>query len=283
MTAQNKKPNLDTKNEITWCPGCWNYLVLNSVKKALGNLIASGIKHEELAMVVGIGCHAKIFDYLNISGIYGLHGRVLPTMLGIKLGNPNLSVIGFAGDGDTYSEGMEHFIHACRYNADMTLVVFDNRAFSLTTGQSTPTSQLGYKNKAEPLGEFNFPMNPLKLALVSGATFVARCNAKDLVETPKIIEQAVKHKGFAFVELLEDCLIFNPSIKEVEGKMYKLDERKRGMDEVMKLAGEWDYNSKSGKIPLGIFYQEEKPILEDKWPQLLDLKKKKLSWNGLKK
>src|SRR3989344_4635858 len=111
MTAQNKKPNLDTKNEITWCPGCWNYLVLNSVKKALGNLIASGIKHEELAMVVGIGCHAKIFDYLNISGIYGLHGRVLPTMLGIKLGNPNLSVIGFAGDGDTYSEGMEHFIH----------------------------------------------------------------------------------------------------------------------------------------------------------------------------
>jgi len=106
------KDKLKTKEIITWCPGCPNFLILESAKKAFASLIDKGLKQENIVITTGIGCHAKIFDYLNVNGIYGLHGRVIPTALGIKLGNPDLTVVGFAGDGDTYSEGMAHFIHA---------------------------------------------------------------------------------------------------------------------------------------------------------------------------
>lgn len=262
-----KNIELKTKNEITWCPGCPNHCILESVKLMLAKLISEGSKQENFVMVTGIGCHAKIFDYLNISGIYGLHGRVLPTCLGVKLGNPNLTVLGFAGDGDTYAEGMEHFIHAGRYNANMTFIVHDNQSFSLTTGQATPTSQQGYKNKAQPFGEFNFPLNPLKLALAAGMSFIARANARDIKHTAEIMEKAVKHKGFSFVEIIQDCLIFNPEINNKDKLMYKITDN-RDKEKAMKLAEEWDYNGKNGKIPLGIIYQEEKLILEEKWPQL---------------
>ena len=273
------KENLSTKNVNTWCPGCLNFMILESIKRALVKIIKQGKRQEELAIVTGIGCHGKTFDYLNVSGIYGLHGRVLPMALGLKLGNPNLTVLGLAGDGDTYSEGMSHFIHVGRYNANLTLVVYDNQSFSLTTGQSTPTSQQGYKNKAEPLGEFNFPLNPIKLALASGASLVARCNAKDIEHTAKIIEQAIKHNGFSFVEVIQDCLIFNLEINNKDKLMYKI---KNGSDikKAMALAEEWDYNSKKGKIPLGIIYQEFKPTLTEKWPQLSQLKKKKVGWKN---
>ncbi|MCD4759456.1 2-oxoacid:ferredoxin oxidoreductase subunit beta [archaeon] len=253
--------NLDTKNEITWCPGCSNFMILNSVKKAIKK---SKIKN--FTMVTGIGCHAKIFDYLNISGIYGLHGRVLPTMLGIKIGNPKLNVIGFAGDGDTYSEGLSHFISAGRYNSNMTLLVHDNQSFSLTTGQVTPTSQQGFKAKSEPLGNFNTPLNPLKLALSSGITFIARCDSKDIDHTAKIIEQAIKHKGFAFVEIIQTCLIFNKEMNNLSKYTYKVNNS--NMKKAIILADKWNYNSKKGKIPIGIIYKEKRKTLEENWPQL---------------
>src|SRR3989344_5232883 len=180
-----------TKEENTWCPGCPDYYILISARKAIAKLINEGYKRENFAMAAGIGCHGKIFDYLNINGVYGLHGRVLPLLLGMKLGNPNLNVIGFAGDGDTYSEGMSHFIHAGRYNADTTLIVHDNQSFSLTSGQATATTQQGFKSKAEPLGNFNEPISPIKLALVSGASFIARCNARDIEHTAEIMEKAI--------------------------------------------------------------------------------------------
>lgn len=275
----NKKNELGTKNENTWCPGCPNFLILESVKKALNKLVDSGkYKQTDFAMVTGIGCHAKIFDYLNISGIYGLHGRVIPTALGIKLGNPNLNVLGFAGDGDTYAEGMAHFIHAARYNANMTLVVHDNQSFSLTTGQSTPTSQQGYKNKAKPLGEFNKPLNPIMLALASGMSFVARCNARDINHTAEVLEKAIKHNGFSFVEVIQDCLVFNVDSNKKDELMYKISDN-NNMGNARKMAEEWDYNNKHGKIALGVIYfREGDKSLEDKWPQLMDLKKKGVSW-----
>jgi len=273
------KENLNTKNEITWCPGCSNFMILESAKKAIAKLMAEGEKQENFAIVTGIGCHAKIFDYINVSGFYGLHGRVLPTCLGIKLGNPNLKVIGFAGDGDTYAEGMAHFIHAGRFNADMTLVVHDNQSFSLTTGQATPTSQIGYKSKAEPLGEANQPLNPIKLALASGMGFIARCNAKDIAHTSEILEKAMKHKGFSFVEIIQDCLIFNKDMNNKNEMMYKIPDNKN-KTKAEKLADEWDYNSKKGKIPIGIIYEAQKPSLDEVWPQLAKLKKKKVGWKG---
>jgi 2-oxoglutarate ferredoxin oxidoreductase subunit beta len=272
------KNNLSTLNENTWCPGCPNFMILESVKKVINKLIeGESYKQEDFAMVTGIGCHAKIFDYLNISGIYGLHGRVIPTAMGITLGNPNLTVIGFAGDGDTYAEGMAHFIHAGRYNANMTLIIHDNQNFSLTTGQATPTSQQGYKNKAKPLGEFNLPLNPIKLALASGASFIARCNARDITHTIEVLEKAIKHQGFSFVEIIQDCLIFNLEANDKDKLMYKISDNK-DKGKAQKLAEEWDYNNKHGKIPLGVIYRERKKTLEEKWPQLSRLKKKGKCW-----
>jgi 2-oxoglutarate ferredoxin oxidoreductase subunit beta len=227
-------------------------MILESVKKAIAS---SGFKQEDFSMATGIGCHAKIFDYINISGVYGLHGRVIPTCLGMTLANPKLKVIGFAGDGDTYSEGMAHFIHAGRFNPNMTLIVHDNQSFSLTTGQPTPTSQKGYISKASPDGEKNYPINPIKLALASGIKFVARTNARDINHTAKIIEAAIKHKGFSFVEIIQDCLIFNTDMNAKDNLMYKIKENKnKKIAEV--LADKWNYNSKKGKIPLGILYSE---------------------------
>ncbi len=269
----NKKIELGTENEKTWCPGCPNFMILESVKKAIMALINDGVKHENFVMVTGIGCHAKIFDYLNISGFYGLHGRVLPTAVGITLGNPTLTLLGFAGDGDTYAEGMAHFIHAGRYNANMTFIVHDNQSFSLTTGQATPTSQQGYKNRAEPLGEFNKPFNPIKLALAAEMSFIARCNARDIGHTAEILVKAIKHNGFSFVEIIQDCLIFNRDANNKDALMYKISDNK-DITQAWKFAEQWDYNSKKGKIPLGVIFSEEKPTLDDKWPQLVNMKKK---------
>jgi len=247
----------DTKYEITWCPGCTNFFILASVKKALENL---GLRKEEVVMATGIGCHAKIFDYIDIGGVYCLHGRTIPIAEGIKIGNPKLKVLAFAGDGDTYNEGMEHFVHACRFNADITLIVHDNRAFSLTTGQATATSPQNFKSKVEPKGEFLAPLNPILLALSAGASFIARANAKDIEGTAKILEEAIKHKGFSYVEVLQDCLIFS-SRKDLDKDTYKVDNRK-DKEKAFKLAREWDYNSR-GKIPIGIFYQEDRATLEE--------------------
>ncbi|MBD3252980.1 2-oxoacid:ferredoxin oxidoreductase subunit beta [Candidatus Pacearchaeota archaeon] len=274
------KKILGTKETVTWCPGCPNHMILESAKRTIAKLTEQGYKHENFAMTTGIGCHAKIFDYLNISGYYGLHGRTIPTALGIKLGNPNLTVLAFAGDGDTYAEGTAHFIHAARFNADMTLVVHDNQSFSLTTGQPTPTSQQGFKSKAYPMGEVSIPLNPVKLALASNASFIARCNARDINHTTEILEKAVKHKGFSFVEIIQDCLIFNPEINNKDKMMYKIPDNK-DRKKAEALADEWDYNSKNGKIPVGVIYQKPRLTLDDNWPQLKKLKEKGVGWKGI--
>ncbi|MBR9702262.1 2-oxoacid:ferredoxin oxidoreductase subunit beta [Candidatus Pacearchaeota archaeon] len=248
-------------------------MILESVKKAL-----SKSEQKKLCMVTDIGCHGKIFDYLNISGIYGLHGRALPTAMGITLGNPNLNVLAFMGDGAIYSEGIAHFIHAGRFNPNLTLIVHDNQSFSLTTGQPTPTSQQGYKSKAIPMGEPDKPMNPIKLALASGTGFIARCNAKDPKHTAEVLRKAVKHKGFSFVEIIQDCLIFNKEINDKDKLMYNVkDNKNKKMAE--RMADKWDY-TKKGKIPIGVLYQEKKPTLTDKWPQLKNLEKKGVGWKG---
>ncbi len=255
-----KKKSLDTKEVNTWCPGCPNFMILSSIKKALANL---KLKKEEVIMTTGIGCHAKIYDYIDLGGVYSLHGRPIPTAIGIKLGNPKLKVLTFAGDGDTYSEGISHFIHACRYNADTNLFVHDNQAFALTTGQATATSQEGFKTKAEPFGSVNKPLNPILLALSSGATFVARAYARDIAQTTKIMEEAMKHKGFSFVEIVQYCLQFNKEMNDLDSKMHKVDNRDN-LDKAFQLAKEWNYNNKTGIIPVGIIYQTKKETLNER-------------------
>tara|TARA_Y100000310_G_scaffold315268_1_gene365605 strand:- start:1448 stop:2194 length:747 start_codon:yes stop_codon:yes gene_type:complete len=247
-----KKEDLKTKEQITWCPGCPNFLILESVKKAVAE---SGFKQTDFAITTDIGCNAKIYDYLNLSGIYGLHGRSVVTGLGIKLGNPKLKVLSFIGDGGNYDEGISHFIHTLNYNKDMVIIVHDNQSFSLTTGQPTATSQQGYISKASPSGEKIRPLNPIKLALASNATFIARTNARDITHTAEVLGKAIKHKGCSFVEIIQDCLIFNKDMNTKDKLMYKIKDNKN-KQVAEKLANEWDYNSKKGKIPIGVLFQE---------------------------
>lgn len=280
------KPDLSTKSPITWCPGCYNFHILAGFKKFIEEKISNGAKKENFAMVSGIGCHAKIFDYVNLNGINTLHGRVLPTCLGIKIGNPNLHVFGFSGDGDAYAEGMEHLIHAARYNSDIKYIVHNNQVFALTIGQPTPVTEFGFKDKTNPEGLKVHPINPIRLMLAAGASFVARVFS-DVNQIKYILEEASKHKGFAFIEVIQPCLIFHPD-EAYRQKMYSLDSvnhNKTDFDEAWKRAREFDYNkiTDKTKIPLGIFYAAEKPVFEEQFPQLVNLKQKKIGWKDVKR
>lgn len=143
MPKKNLK--LNTYSQNTWCPGCANFGILTAFKEVIASLTKKKIAKENIVILSGIGCHAKIVDYLNLNSFYSLHGRPIATAQGIKLGNPNLKVIVFAGDGDTYDEGISHLIHAAKRNIDITVLIHNNRIFALTTGQFTPTSPKGFK------------------------------------------------------------------------------------------------------------------------------------------
>lgn len=268
---------LDTGVPSTWCPGCYNFAILAGVKKFLEK------QKEGWAIASGIGCHGKIFDYLNLPGLNSLHGRVIPACLGMKIGNPNLKVLGFSGDGDAYAEGIEHLIHAARYNANFKYIVHNNQVFALTVGQPTPVTERGFKDKTTPEGVKLSPLNPIKLMLAAGASFVARVYA-DVNQVEKVLEEANKHKGFAFIEILQPCIIFHADA-DYKKHTYDLQESghdKQNLQEAMKRAEEFDY-SHAHKIPLGIFYQKEKPVLEDELWQLKELKDKKISWKDIKR
>ncbi len=275
--------NLNTTTKPTWCPGCWNFQILAGIKNGIAEEIKTGKKKDDFAIVSGIGCHAKIFDYINLNGINTLHGRVPPTCIGIKVGNPNLNVIGFSGDGDAYAEGIEHLIHAARFNSDFKYFIHNNQVFALTVGQPTPVTELGYKDKTNPLGVKFHPLNPIKLMLAAGAGFVARVYA-DKEQVEYVLKEALKYKGFAFIEILQPCIIFHDD-KGYKEKTYSLEKEghdKTDFDAAWKKADEFDYNIVK-KIPLGIFYQKEKPILEELYPQLAELKKKKIGWKDIKR
>ncbi len=277
--------NISTPTKITWCPGCWNFQILASFKKLIEEQIKKGKKKDDFAIVAGIGCHAKMFDYVNLNGINTLHGRVLPTCLGIKIGNPNLNVFGFSGDGDAYAEGMEHLIHAARYNSDIKYIVHNNQVFALTVGQPTPVTERGFTDKTTPQGVRLAPFNPLKLMLASGCGFVARVFA-DMKQLDYVMNEALKYKGFAFIEVIQPCLIFHPDA-EYKNKFYSLEDVKHdktSFEQAWKRASEFDYDiPHTEKIPSGIFYQKEKPVFEEQFEQLVNLKKKKIGWKDIKR
>lgn len=274
--------NISTTTKNTWCPGCFNFQILEGVKKFLESEINSGKSKDDYAIVSGIGCHAKIFDYIDLKGINSLHGRVLPTCLGLKVGNPNLNVIGFAGDGDAYAEGMAHTVHAARYNSDFTYVIHNNQVFALTLGEPTPTTEIGFKDKTTPYGVKLKPINPLKIMLASGATFVARVFA-DVGQVEEILREAVKHKGFSFVEVIQPCIVFHPDVGYKE-KVYQLESShdKSSFEQAWRKADEFDYNNPV-RIPVGIFYQKEEEVFEDKFAPLKKFKEEGKSWKDIKR
>ncbi len=282
MTKQEEKININTKITPTWCPGCFNFQILAGVKNFLNKQKDIG----NYAIVTGIGCASKIFDYVNLNGLNGLHGRIIPACLGIKVGNPNLKVLGFAGDGDAYAEGMEHLIHAARYNSDFKYIVHNNQVFALTVGEPTPTTERGFIDKTTPFGVKIPPLNPIKIMLASDAGFVARVLA-DVKQVEWVLEEASKHNGFAFIEILQPCLIFHPDV-DYKKHVYNLQEKghdKTDWKMAMERALEFDYDqaTQKTKIPLGIFYQETRETFEDKFPQLADLKKKGIGWKDIKR
>jgi 2-oxoglutarate/2-oxoacid ferredoxin oxidoreductase subunit beta len=252
-----EKDNLATYAKNTWCPGCGNFAILNSIKAVLMALIEEGFPKEKIVIVSGIGCHAKIADYLNVNSFYSLHGRVVPVCEAIKLANPELKVIGFAGDGDTYGEGLEHLIFAAKRDIDINIIIHNNRVYGLTTGQYTPTSPLGFKGRSTPLGTTESPVNPLELMMASHASFIARGYSHGIELLKKIFKEGIHHKGFSLMDVLQVCVTFYNMYDYYNSRVYELkDHDPKDYDMVLKKIREWDYNSDS-KIPLGIFYKND--------------------------
>ena len=258
--------NLNSYAENTWCLGCGNFSILNGIKSILQSLIAEEkIPYEEIVIVGGIGCHGKIMDYININSFSSLHGRAIPAAEGIKLANPKLKVIVFAGDGDAYGEGMEHLIFAAKRNVDMTLIVHNNRVYGLTTGQYTPTSPEGYKGRSTPEGNVEMPINPLEIMLSTGATFIARAASHGIKFLKDMFIQAIMHKGFSLVDVLQVCVIYYNMYKYYSERVYEIsDHNFSDYNTALNKIREWNYND-DAKIGLGVFYKKERFSFEDKY------------------
>jgi 2-oxoglutarate/2-oxoacid ferredoxin oxidoreductase subunit beta len=260
---------LNTSYSPTWCPGCGNFGLWGALKKALTEI---NIPREQIFAVYGIGCSGNGFNFTDINAFHGLHGRPLPVAEGVKLANHKLTVIALGGDGDGYGEGGNHFLHACRANHDLAYFVHDNQIYGLTTGQTSPTSELGQKSRSNPSGSVDRPVNPVALALAAGATFVARGFTGDINHLAELMKAAIQHRGFGFVDILQPCFTFNKynTYQYFRQRIYKLEQHdkhdKADISKAMTLAWQWEHED---KIPLGIFYQNETiPAFHEHLPQL---------------
>ncbi len=262
IKSRHQKHGLETSAVNTWCKGCGNFGILTALKSVLA-------KREDtlgsLVLVSGIGCHAKIVDYVAVNSFYSIHGRVLPVACGIKTANPRLTIIGHAGDGDAYGEGISHLVFAAKRNNDLVFIVHNNRVYGLTTGQFTPTSPKGFKGRSTPKGSIEEPFNPLRLMLASGATFVARGYAGKHAHLASLIEQAMVHPGFAFIDVLQPCFTFYNTYKFYNEKVVEIRDEHPvdDFDAAWKLAGKWDYGLEADQIPIGIFYRIRKDTYEE--------------------
>ncbi len=258
--------NYRTDLWVDWCPGCGDFGILSAIQQSLAEL---NHNPENYVMVSGIGCSAKTPHYVNVAGIHTLHGRGIPFATGIKLANPNLTVILDGGDGDILSIGAGHFVAAGRRNVDMTIIIHNNGVYGLTKGQASPTMPRGLKTKGLQRPNIYDSLNPVAVALSVGYTFVARAFAFDIKNTKDILVKAIKHKGTAVVDLLQPCPTYNDiNTKEwYEKRIYYLD-KDQTWDPVVRKADEEEVEKKylqaiqkslewEGKIPLGIFYQNE--------------------------
>ena len=211
--SQAKRSPRDYKSDIkpVWCPGCGDYSVLMSISKALAEI---GAAPEEVAIISGIGCSSRIPAYSSTYGFHGVHGRALPLATGLKVARPDLLVLAAGGDGDGFSIGGNHFLHACRRNIDITYIVMDNKVYGMTKGQPSPTTEPDWDSALAPGGTGISPFKPLVIALAAGANFIARGFAGDPNRVTRLIVEAVRHPGFSFVEILSPCVTFRPDQRE---------------------------------------------------------------------
>ena len=205
-TNQLTKKDFSSDQDVRWCPGCGDYAILSSVQKVFPDL---GVPKHKFLIVSGIGCSSRFPYYMNCYGFHSIHGRAPAVATGAKLANPDLSVWVITGDGDAMSIGGNHFIHVMRRNIDLNILLFNNRIYGLTKGQYSPTSEAGKKTVSTPMGSLDYPFNPPALALGSGGSFIARTIDKDLKHMGEIYKQSHSHKGTSFVEIYQNCNIFN--------------------------------------------------------------------------
>ena len=200
------KKDFVSNQDIRWCPGCGDYAILSSAQNVFPKL---GIPRENFVVISGIGCSSRFPYYVNTYGFHSIHGRAPTFATGLKLARPDLSIWIVTGDGDGLSIGGNHLVHIMRRNVDCTILLFNNRIYGLTKGQTSPTSEFNKKTKSTPLGSIDYPINPISLALASEATFIARTLDTDPKHMARIFQQAAEHKGTSFVEIYQNCIIFN--------------------------------------------------------------------------
>jgi 2-oxoglutarate ferredoxin oxidoreductase subunit beta len=240
-----------------WCPGCGDFGVLTAMQKAAANL---GLDANRTVLATGIGCSGNITAYFRTFGIHGIHGRVLPLATGVKVANPELTVLAAGGDGDGFGIGLSHFLHAARRNVDLTYIVMDNQVYGLTKGQTSATSPTDMSTKASPLGPLASPLNPLALALSAGATFVAQGYSADQKQLVSLIERGVRHKGFAFINVQSPCVTYN--LVNTYDWFKENAEPLSGHD-----PGDWDAamrvaNDRS-RVPTGLLFQATRPTFHE--------------------
>ena len=247
-----KQSDFITSNKSSWCLGCSNFSVRAALVRAFSEL---NLEPHKISMVFDIGCAGNSCVLYNTYGFHGLHGRTVPLAAGAKLANNKLTVIGIAGDGGAYGEGLNHLIEAARSNYDITLIVSNNRLYSLTTGQASPTSAKGTKTKSTPDGVDKISTNPLLIALSAGAGFVARGYADEVEHLSEIFKKAIKHKGFSLIDVLQPCITLD---KKNTREWYK--------ERIYQLGNNWPLSDKNkalikvqewrDKIPIGIFFEK---------------------------
>lgn len=246
--------------ETAWCPGCGNFSILESLKTALQEL---NKEQNEVLMVAGIGQAAKTPQYISANSFCGLHGRALPAAVAAKMANQDLTVIVDTGDGDSYGEGGNHFIHNIRRNVDITHFVHDNQIYGLTKGQASPTTATGHVTGVQSDGNINEPLNPLALAIVSGAGFVARAFTGDKEHLVSVMKESIEYPGYALVDILQPCPSFNKvnTFKYYRERVYHLD---NSYDTSNKMKAIEKAMQPDDSIPLGVLYKENKATFHEK-------------------
>lgn len=260
--VDSARPGQGLKSEVKpiFCPGCGDFSVEAGLFKALTEL---GMPKESVVIVSGIGCSSSVPHSFSTYGIHSLHGRLLPVAAGVKLANDDLTVIATGGDGDGYGIGVGHLIHNARRNVDITYIVMNNEIYGLTTGQTSPTSLLGFKTKSTPLGSIESPENPIGIALAAGATYVARAFSGDPMHMAEMIKGGILHKGFAMIDVFSPCVTFNNlnTYDWFRKRVYKLEQAGHDSSSISSAMERSLETEKSNweKVPIGLFYNVEKP------------------------
>jgi 2-oxoglutarate ferredoxin oxidoreductase subunit beta len=250
--------DFDRDIEIHWCPGCGNFPALKNIKETLAEL---EITPHDVVIVTGIGQAGKFSHFINGNMLNGLHGRYLSNALAIKTSNPELLVFALSGDGCTYSEGGNHFIHTIRYNPDIINIVHNNAVYGLTKGQASPTSETGFITSVQNFGVYNEPFNPIAIAIAQNASFVARAFVGHSKQTKEILKKAIKHKGYALIDLFCPCVSFNRvnTYQWYRENTYYLEDDHDLYNQKMAI----NRALERGKLPLGIFYINPRPTYHE--------------------